>query len=103
MLRYLLILLFFIAVSTQSKAQERVFHAGLLGGFTASQVINDSFSGYNKLGIYAGGFISTDFNDLISGEIGMIYSQKGSKEPNRKGQVYNGYRPTLVIVDVVVG
>ena len=56
---------------------------------------NDSFSGYNKLGIYAGGFISTDFNDLISGEIGMIYSQKGSKEPNRKGQVYNGYKLTL--------
>lgn len=80
-------------------AQGRVFHAGLLGGVSFSQVLNDGLSHYSKLGFYGGGFISTDFNELWSGEIGFTYVMKGSKERFTSNTTYDGYKMTLGYVE----
>jgi hypothetical protein len=88
-----------IFLATTSMAQGRIFHAGLLGGVSFSQVLNDGLSHYSKLGFYGGGFISTDFNELWSGEIGFTYVMKGSKERFTSNATYDGYKMTLGYVE----
>jgi len=99
MLRTILIVASLFIFSIILNAQDRVFHAGLLGGISASQVDNDGLANFNKLGIYAGGYILTEFSDKWIGEIGMTYVMKGSKEPQRSGQTYNGYKMTLGYIE----
>jgi len=99
MRRLLLASILFFAVGFHSKAQEKVFHAGLTAGFSASQVMKDDLSGFNKLGFYGGVFILSEFSKHWIGEIGMVYSMKGSKETKNQDQVYNGYKMTLGYVE----
>ena len=65
---------------TQVYAQKRLFHGGLLGGITATQVHNDNSGGFNKVGPYLGGYIIAEFSDMWIGEIGMNYAAKGARE-----------------------
>lgn len=85
--------------STVAISQERVFHAGLLGGISFSQVENDGLAHFSKLGFYGGGFISTEFGDLWQGEIGFTYVMKGSKENFSNNASYNGYKMTLGYIE----
>jgi len=80
------------------KAQ-RIFHAGLLGGVSISQVLNDNLSHYSKLGFYGGGFISTEFSELWGGEIGFTFVMKGSKDIFNNDPVYTGYKMTLSYIE----
>ena len=61
-------------------AQGRLFHGGLLGGITATQVHNDNSGGFNKIGPYLGGYIMTEFSKRWIFEIGMNYAAKGARE-----------------------
>jgi hypothetical protein len=72
--------------AVQAAGQRRVFHGGLLGGLSASQVHNDNFSGYNKLGLYAGAYIQTELSDKFLFETGMQYVAKGSRSVKRDNQ-----------------
>lgn len=93
---------FVLIFSTTSllQSQERVFHAGLLGGVTASQVLNDSFAHFSKLGFYGGVFVSLNFSERWIGELGMTYVMKGSKERFFTNASYNGYKLTLGYVEL---
>ena len=73
-----------------------------LGGATASQVLNDSYAHFSKLGFYAGGFVSTNFTDRWIGELGMTYVMKGSKEQFFTNASYNGYKLSLSYVELPV-
>jgi len=99
MRKHFLLLILFISLGFSSTAQKRVFHAGLLGGISFSQVLNDGLSHYSKLGFYGGGFISTEFSELWSGEIGFTYVMKGSKENFSDNVSYDGYKMTLGYID----
>jgi hypothetical protein len=99
MRKHFILLVLFISLGISSSAQERVFHAGLLGGVSFSQVLNDGLSHYSKLGFYGGGFISTEFSELWSGEIGFTYVMKGSKERFFNNTGYNGYKMTLGYIE----
>jgi hypothetical protein len=62
---------------------------GVFGGVTASQVDGDSYSGFNKLGITAGGFMNQHMDLNIYWQAELRYVTKG---------VYKGpgdYDPTL--------
>ena len=85
-------ILFFTATLSGVQAQKRLFHGGILGGLTMTQVQNDNSGGFNKIGLYFGTYILTEFNDMWIGEIGMNYAGKGSRETSRdKNDVYNKY------------
>ena len=71
MRKILLTTIVFFGLLSAVSAQ-RVFHAGLLGGVSISQVLNDGLSHYSKLGFYGGGFISTS-EDLIKFGNEVIY------------------------------
>ena len=57
------------------------FDAGLLVGFTTSQVSGDQLGGYNKLGTRLGSYISYPIQKKMSLQVEMQYIQKGSKKP----------------------
>jgi len=62
---------------------------GVFGGVTASQVDGDSYSGFNKLGVNAGGFISQYIVFDIYWQVELKYVTRG---------VYKGpedYNPTI--------
>ena len=74
------------------------FNAGLLAGISTSQVDGDTYAGYHKLGLYAGGFVTKKISasGKWSASFEITYIQKGSrKTPNPdKGD------PTLYILDL---
>ncbi len=57
------------------------FHGGLIAGVSTTQVAGDQLSGFNKAGIVAGGFVSTDLKEKTSLEMEIIFIQKGSRRP----------------------
>ena len=57
------------------------FNAGLLGGFSTSQVTGDNLSGFDKLGSRLGAYISYPINKKMNYQLEMQYLQKGSKKP----------------------
>lgn len=99
MRRFLIISILTFTMLSTTIAQERVFHAGLLGGVSFSQVLNDGLSHFSKLGFYGGGFISTEFSELWHGEIGFTYVMKGSKERFSNNASYSGYKMTLGYIE----
>ena len=57
------------------------FHSGLMFGGTATQVVGDGFSGYNKVGITGGVYTRTKIGQHTSLELLIGYTQKGSFDP----------------------
>jgi hypothetical protein len=81
MIKKFLIVSFVVLITSSGiNAQKRLFHGGLVFGITATQVHNDNSGGFNKIGLYFGGFIVTNFSDQWMLEIGMNYAGKGARE-----------------------
>lgn len=70
----------FFLILVSSEAQR--FKAGILGGISTSQVDGDTYSGYNKAGLLAGGFVTRDFSSSSkwSASFELTYIQKGSRK-----------------------
>ena len=58
------------------------FEGGFFGGISASQVDGDSFSGYNKLGVTAGAYITRKMNRNLNWKTEIRYIQKGAYKKN---------------------
>jgi len=67
-----------MSVAVFSHAQR--FHGGLMIGGVVSQVQGDSYGGFNKFGLYGGGFVSLDLGKYIALQMEMDFIQKGSRE-----------------------
>lgn len=68
----------FMASAVNSVAQK--FNGGIMAGIVASQVAGDTYSGFNKAGIFAGGFVRYDFfRGKTSLQMELAYFQKGSR------------------------
>ncbi len=61
------------------------FEGGILAGLNASQVDGDTFSGYHKPGIVAGGYVQTNLSHTLFAGFELKFTQKGSrKNPDPK-------------------
>ena len=78
------ILLFFIvAIMFQGELLAQSFKGGVTFGLAASQVAGDGYSGFDKAGIFAGGWVNFDYNEHSSLQMELTYFQKGSRHnPN---------------------
>ena len=56
------------------------FEGGVMLGLVGSQVAGDQYSGYNKAGINAGGWISLNIGARSKMQMELGYIQKGSRE-----------------------
>ena len=78
------ILLFFIVtVMFRGGLVAQSFKGGITFGLAATQVAGDGYWGFNKAGIFAGGWVNFDYNEHSSLQIELTYFQKGSRHnPN---------------------
>jgi hypothetical protein len=68
------------------------FNGGVMAGVVGSQVAGDTYSGFNKAGIYAGGFVNLQISPRSIFQMELEYFQKGSRRNPRpeKGE-YDEY------------
>ncbi len=66
------------SVLTFAGAQE--FEGGVHLGLVASQVQGDNYAGYNKAGLYLGGYVSLQLSKRSIVQMELDYIQKGSRE-----------------------
>ena len=73
------VLVFIIFIIGLSKSFSQQFHGGITAGVSATQVAGDNLSGYNKAGIFFGGYVNLDIGKNSSLQMELTYFQKGSR------------------------
>lgn len=77
------------------------FEGGVLAGLCASQVAGDTYSGYDKAGIFAGAYVSLPLSNRMDIRLEMDYIQKGSrKNPVPETNDYDSYLMRLGYVEM---
>ncbi len=94
--KYYTIIIFILSVGFTATGQQ--FHGGVIAGIVGSQVAGDTYSGYNKAGIFLGGFVSLDATEKSAFKMELTYFQKGSRE-NPTEQ--NGYRSYILRLNYI--
>lgn len=74
-----ILLVFSICIFNHLSFSQQRFVAGLKAGISTTQVSGDTYSGYNKAGIIAGGYVRAVLNEKWTGQMEMMYIQKGSR------------------------
>jgi hypothetical protein len=87
-----LILLVFAIVLFSDTTYAQRFNGGLMAGVIGSQVAGDTYSGFNKAGIFAGAFVNLQVSPRSVFQMELEYFQKGSRRNPRpeKGE-YDEY------------
>lgn len=78
LLRYVIILLSFFSFGLKGSGQ--AFNGGLMAGVAGTQVAGDTYSGFHKAGIFAGGFVNLQVTEHSAFQMELEYFQKGSRE-----------------------
>lgn len=82
-------------------ALSQSFKAGFQFGVTATQVDGDNLSGYNKAGIYGGGFVNHPIGDRDNLQLEISFIQKGSRKNAKPSDgIYDSYLMRLNYVEV---
>ncbi|MDZ7742314.1 MAG: outer membrane beta-barrel protein [Bacteroidota bacterium] len=69
-----------ILFSLLAFATAQEFEGGVHLGLVASQVQGDNYGGYNKAGLYLGGYVSYQFSKHGIVQMELDYIQKGSRK-----------------------
>ena len=86
-------------MKTSTYAQK--FEGGILAGLCASQVAGDTYSGYDKAGLFAGGYVSLPLNNRVGIRLELDYIQKGSRNnPKPDLNDYSSYLMRLGYVEM---
>ena len=88
---YLHILVFSFFLFTLSAAGQQ-FHGGVMAGIAATQVAGDRFSGFDKAGLFGGGFVNLQVTPRSAFQMELEFFQKGSrKNPDAENNDYDSY------------
>jgi hypothetical protein len=77
----------------------QVFTLKPSAGLNACQVHGDNYSGYDKVGLFAGVAVNARTSDRASLEMGFYFSQKGSRR-NPSKEDFSYYRLNLNYIDM---
>lgn len=72
-----------MSVHAQKRALKNRFNAGIVMGLTTSQINGDRYSGYDKLGGFAGLRVTARINTKSDLVVEMQYNRKGSRNPKQ--------------------
>jgi hypothetical protein len=98
-MRVLVYLFLFLFYAGYSQENTGVFTLKPSLGLNGCQVHGDSYSGYNKLGLFGGLAVNARISERLSLELGFYFSQKGArKNPNKYD--FNYYRLNLNYIDL---
>jgi hypothetical protein len=87
-----------LLLTTAAKAQgdelfgteQKVFEGRLIMGLNFTQVDGDTYNGYHKVGINAGGMVYVHFGKKTGISMEMLYTQKGARGANARESFYVG-------------
>lgn len=97
---YLVISISFFPVILFSQSP---FNAGVLAGLTTTQIDGDGYSGFDKAGFTFGGFVNNSFGaEKWSGQLELLYVQKGSRRPPNLEKGITLYQINLTYIEVPV-
>jgi hypothetical protein len=68
----------------------KFFEGGVVFGSNFTQVDGDTYNGYHKIAIQAGGTVYVHFSKLLGISMDLLYSQKGARGGNVKESIYLG-------------
>ena len=68
-----------VAQSNFYEPEQKVFEGGLIGGLNFTQVDGDTFYGYHKVAINAGGVVYIHFSKVLGVSMELDYTRKGSR------------------------
>jgi len=88
-IRCVILLLIFILAGMGASAQ--YFNGGLMAGVAGTQVAGDTYYGFHKAGIFAGGFVNLQISEHSALQMELEYFQKGSRENPDSSNNYNQY------------
>ena len=77
-MKHIFLIIFLLGITSMFSYSQR-FEGGVLGGLNASQVDGDTYSGYNKPGIVAGGYVQTNLSRTVFVSMELKFAQKGSR------------------------
>jgi hypothetical protein len=99
----LLFIAVLISFSFLGQSQGTRFNAGIRGGVAGTQIAGDGYKGFDKAGVIAGPYVSTQFTDKFGAKLEMLYIQKGSWDPAdpEKGK-FESYRINLSYIELPV-
>jgi hypothetical protein len=66
----------------------RLFYGGVAAGLNFSQVDGDTYAGYHKVGLNAGGLVYVRFSDRVGISLELSYSQKGARVKQNATDIY---------------
>ena len=72
----------FLLVIMVSDVMAQKFQGGIVSGLSTSQVSGDLLSGFNKIGLIAGGYIKLELQQKNYLQFEIIYCEKGSSNPD---------------------
>jgi opacity protein-like surface antigen len=101
-----LFLLIFLLVVVSAPTFAQRFEGGVIGGFNASQVDGDNYSGYHKPGIAFGGYVQTNLSRTVYAGMELKLMQKGSRNIDSlatNGQIKYIMRLNYVDLPVYLG
>ena len=98
--KYTTIIVLIFCIGFAASAQQ--FHGGIIAGLAGTQVAGDTYSGYNKAGLFAGGFVSLDAGEKSAFQMELTYFQKGSRENPREKNGYQSYLLRLNYIEMPV-
>lgn len=79
------------------------FRAGISAGITTTQIDGDGYAGFDKAGIGIGGFVNNNFgSEKWSGQMELLYVQKGSRRPPNLEKGVTLYQINLAYVEIPV-
>ncbi|MFL5753286.1 MAG: outer membrane beta-barrel protein [Bacteroidia bacterium] len=100
----ILFLFLFTGSSVFSQNSEKRFRTILSAGIVGSQVDGDTYSGYNKSGLYGGVYVNTAFDQKNELEFGITYIQKGARKnanPNKGDLSFYLFRTNYIEVPLM--
>ena len=86
---YIILLLIFTLSALSARSQE--FKGGIMAGVAGTQVAGDTYYGFHKAGIFAGGFVNLQISEHSAFQMELEYFQKGSRENPDSANNYNQY------------
>lgn len=78
--KFKIFVLIFLLTGLTEVVTAQNFHGGVAAGLVGSQVAGDTYSGYNKAGIFAGGYVGWEFTKHSGIQLELEYFQKGSRK-----------------------
>ncbi|MFC2101034.1 porin family protein [Bacteroidota bacterium] len=96
-----LIIIFIISINCTLKSQQ--FNGGIFAGVSATQITGDQLSGFNKAGLYLGGYVNYYFKKRVSIQMEIDYIQKGSRKNSDPDNFdFESYKLNLQYIDIPI-